>query len=123
MPSKIKVAITLLILSLISTVLGVYFDGLYMLEPDSLDMSMIWLDLIWAAVIGWLIFDLCRRKNINLTIILVSLVVFGFAMYDLYIFGFGLPQFFYILELVLLLSVLGLLYTRDARGWIVEEEL
>ena len=94
--AKIKIVTFLLILSAICCTLGSYFQGNY--NEDSNEMLVI--DLIWVAVILWMIFDLTKKRNINITLYGLILVTAGFAVFDYIELGPSVSLAFYTGEIV-----------------------
>jgi hypothetical protein len=118
LPSSIQKAAIALVLSCVSTLLGVYFDGI---EIDGLgfnDPLILGTNIIWALVVAWMIVDLLyRRKDIRLTILFVGVVILAFLVWDLVDFGFGLAQLFYAFELAMFVLAFVFLRTDASRTW------
>lgn len=101
MPVNIKKASVALIISLIASLAAVYIDGL---EYEGLgfdDPIIFSVNVVWALVIVWVVWDLLRGKDIKWTLVLVGLVMLFSLIWDIVDFGFGLAQSFYALELIM----------------------
>lgn len=94
MPTDIKKAAIALIISCISTLLAVYFDGLAVEEISFHDPFILGFNIIWTLIIAWIIWDLSRGKNIKPTLIVVGIIMLASLAWDIAEFGFGIAQFF-----------------------------
>ena len=117
MPFDIKKAVIALVISCISTLLAVYFDGLEIREISFDNPLILGTNLIWALVVAWIIWDLTKGKNIKPTLILVGAVLLAFVGWDMYEFGFGIPQLFYALELAMFGAAYFFVSSAESESW------
>ncbi len=117
MPKHIKIAILALIISLISTLVAVVFDGLEFEEVSFSEPAILGTNVLWALVIAWVIWDLYRGKDIKWTLILVGLIMIFSLVWDIATYGFGLAQGFYALEIIMF--AVAYIYTQsgESREW------
>lgn len=117
MPTDIKKAAIALIISCISTLLAVYFDGLDVEEISFHDPFILGFNIIWTLIIAWIIWDLSRGKNIKPTLIVVGIIMLASLAWDIAEFGFGFAQFFYVLELLMFVAAFFLVSTKESKAW------
>lgn len=117
MPTDIKKAAIALIISCISTLLAVYFDGLDVEEIGFHDPLTLGMNIIWTLIIAWIIWDLFRGKDIQLTLVLVGIIMLASLAWDVAEYGFGLAQFFYVLELLMFVAAFFLVSTKESKAW------
>lgn len=87
--------------SCIATLIAVYLDSR---EFNNIGFDNPWIfstNMLWVLVVCWLIWDLFKGKNIQLSLILVSAIMLASLIWDSYQFGFGLAQGFYVVELLM----------------------
>jgi len=121
MPIQVKIAATALILSCISTLTAVYFDG----QDDPLlsfaNPGILVTNIIWIAIIIWLIYDLVIKKsNINLILNVVLVIMAVFIIWDYIDYGISTSLFFYMTEIVFFVTAIVLLRTKELKNWYVE---
>ena len=122
MPSDIKKAVIALVISCISTLIAVYFDGL---EYDGIsfnDPFTLGINIVWTLVIAWIIWDLIKGKDIKLTLILVGAIMLAALLYDWYEFGFSTAHIFYAIELLMFGFAYYLVKTKQSRVWYSEND-
>jgi hypothetical protein len=118
LPSDIQKAAMALVLSCVSTLIGVYLDGVAIEELGFSDPFILGTNIIWVLVIAWMLVDLLlRRKDIRRTIVLVGVVMLAFLIWDLVEFRFGLTQVFYAIELAMFVLVFVFLRSDASRAW------
>ncbi|MES2584122.1 MAG: hypothetical protein V4627_15475 [Pseudomonadota bacterium] len=117
MPFDIKKAVIALVISCVSTLLAVYFDGLEIKEISFDNPLILGTNLIWALVVAWIIWDLLKGKNIKPTLLLVGAVLLAFVGWDMYEFGFGIPQLFYALELAMFGAAYFFVSSQESEAW------
>lgn len=123
MPSDIKKAALALAISCISTLIAVYFDSLYFEDISFSDPFTLGINIIWAFIIAWVIWDLFRGKDIKLTLILVGAIMLASLIWDISAFGFGMAQVFYVLELIMFVAAYFLINTKESKLWYSEKSL
>ncbi len=123
MPFDIKKAVFALVISCISTLLAVYFDGLEMKEISFDNPLILGTNLIWALVVAWIIWDLTKGKNIKPTLILVGAVLLAFVGWEVYEYGFGVPQMFYVLELAMFGAAYFFVSSKESTAWRTQKAL
>ena len=122
MPSDIKKAAIALVISCISTLIAVYFDGL---EYDGIsfnDPFTLGINIVWTLVIAWIIWDLFKGKDIKLTLILVGAIMLAALLYDWFEFGFSAAHIFYAIELLMFGFAYYLVKTKQSRAWYSEND-
>lgn len=117
MPFDIKKAVIALVISCVSTLLAVYFDGLEIREISFDNPLILGTNLIWALVVAWIIWDLIHGKNIKPTLILVGAVLLAFTAWEMVEYGFGVPQLFYALELSMFGAAYFFVSTEQSKSW------
>lgn len=117
MPFDIKKAVIALVISCASTLLAVYFDGLEIKEISFKNPLILGTNLIWAVVVAWIIWDLLKGKNIKPTLVLVGAVLLAFTAWEMYEYGFGVPQFFYVLELAMFGAAYIFVNSEESKSW------
>jgi len=117
MPQNLKTASYLLIISCISCLVAVYIEGIALGEQFLEDPFIAGFSVLWVFVIIWLIYDLYKGKDIKLTLILVSFVMLGSIIFEIFEFGFGTAHYFYILELILFCISYFLINSRSSKDW------
>lgn len=115
MPSNVKKAIFCLILSFLSMLLVDITDSFYFPDYDLISFAIFGIDLIWAAVIAWIISDLYRKKNVIPSLYAVSAVMIYFLVSDFMDTGFTPSQIFNALEILLFLLPIYLLKTTETK--------
>lgn len=117
MPKDIKIAVFALIISLSSTLIATFFEGLKFEEISFSDPVILSTNILWAAVIAWMVWDLYQGKSIKWSLILVGLIMILFLIWDVIDYGFGLPQSFYTLEIIMF--VVAYIYTQstESKKW------
>ncbi|QTN30119.1 hypothetical protein HZ993_10115 [Rhodoferax sp. AJA081-3] len=117
MPFDIKKAVIALVISCVSTLLAVYFDG-HAIQEISFDNPLILgTNLIWALVVAWIIWDLTKGKNIKPTLMLVGAVLLAFVGWEVFEYGFGVPQMLYALELAMFGAAYFFVSTEESLSW------
>ena len=123
MPSDIKKAAIALIISCVSTLIAVYFDGLEYEEISYSDPFTLGINIVWTLIIAWIIWDLFKGKDIKLTLILVGAIMLAALSYDWYEFGFGVAQVFYAVELLMFVFAYFLVKSKESREWYSANDL
>jgi len=123
MPKNIKIAILALIISLVSTLMAVYVDGQEFEELSFNDPVILGTNIIWALIIAWVIWDLCRGKGIKWTLILVGLILLGALIWETINFGFGVAQSFYALEIIMFVVAYFCTESSEGRRWFEQKSL
>lgn len=121
LPPDIKKAAAALVISCISTLIAVYFDGLEFEEISYSDPLTLGINVVWTFVIAWIIWDLFKGKNIKLTLVLVGAIMFASLVWDYAIFGFGAAQVFYIVELLMFIFAYFLVSSKTSKKWYSEK--
>jgi hypothetical protein len=117
MPLKVKYAGISLIFSCISCLIAIYFEGLDYEELSFSDPFTSGFSVFWVLVIIWLLYDLSKKKNINLTLIIVSCIMVVSILIESFMFGFQIAHNFYVLELIFFMTSYFLLRTKEAKQW------
>ena len=117
MPSSIKNAMIVLVLSLVSALIGAYFDGIEVDELGFDDPITLVLNLIWAVMIAWIIWDLYRARSIKWTLILVGVIMLASLVWNYLEFGASKSQVFYLIELLMFAVAYFFTSTKSAKGW------
>lgn len=117
MPLDIKKAVIALVISCVSTLLAVYFDGLAIKEISFDNPLILGTNLIWALVVAWIIWDLLQGKNIKPTLVLVGVVLLAFVGWEVYEYGFGVPQMLYALELAMFGAAYFFVSSEESQSW------
>lgn len=123
MPSDIKKSALALAISCFSTLIAVYFDGLEFEEISFKDPFTLGINVIWALIIAWIIWDLFRGKDIKLTLILVGAIMLASVVWDISEFGFGMAQIFYVLELAMFVVAYLFVGSEESKAWCLEKSL
>ena len=121
MPFDIKKAVIALVISCISTLLAVYFDGLETKEIGYNNPLILGTNFIWALVVAWIIWDLLKGKDIKLTLILVGAVMLAAMGWDVYEYGFGVPQLFYAIELAMFGATYIFVSSQESKSWRIKK--
>jgi len=117
MPSSIKNAMIVLVFSLVSALIGAYFDGIEVDELGFDDPITLVLNLIWAVMIAWIIWDLYRARSIKWTLILVGVIMLTSLVWNYLEFGASKSQVFYLIELLMFAVAYFFTSTKSAKGW------
>lgn len=112
-----------LIISCISTLIAVYFDGLKFEEMGFNDSLTLGVNIIWALVIAWIIWDLYQGKDIQLTLVIVGAIMLASLTYDFFEYGFGAAQVFYSVELLMFVYAYILVRSENSRAWYSKNNL
>ena len=123
MPSDIKKAAIALIISCISTLIAVYFDGIEYEEISYSDPFTLGINIVWTLIIAWIIWDLLKGKDIKLTLILVGAIMLASLSYEWFEYGFGIAQIFYAVELLMFVFAYFLVKSKESRAWYSENNL
>ena len=117
MPSSIKNAMIVLVFSLVSALIGAYFDGIEVDELGFDDPITLVLNFIWAIMIAWIIWDLYRARSIKWTLILVGVIMLASLVWNYLEFGASKSQVFYLIELLMFAVAYFFTSTKSAKGW------
>jgi len=117
MPSSIKNAMIVLVFSLVSALIGAYFDGIEVDELGFDDPITLVLNFIWAIMIAWIIWDLYRARSIKWTLILVGVIMLTSLVWNYLEFGASKSQVFYLIELLMFAVAYFFTSTKSAKGW------
>ncbi len=117
MPSNIKKAALALVISCVSTLIAVYFDGLELEEISFSDPFTFGINVVWTLIIIWIIWDLLKGKDIKLTLLLVGAIMLVSVVWDFVEFGFSVAQIFYIIELLMFMSAYFLVKSKESAEW------
>ena len=112
MNKYVRMSVVLLIISCVCCVLGSYYDGLL---DDPMSSSF---DALWGLVIMWMVFDLIRKKNITITMYLLTVICAFFTVNDYSEFGITRSLYFYTAETFLFLAISILLGFVDKEYWV-----
>lgn len=123
MPSDIKKAALALVFSCISTLTAVYFDGLEFEEISYSDPFILGINVVWALIIAWIIWDLINGKDIKLTLVLVGAIMLISLVWDFSEFGFGMAQVFYAVELLMFAVAYFLVSSKESKAWYLAKSL
>jgi len=123
LPTEIKKAAIALIISCISTLIAVYFDGLELEGIGFNDSFTLGINIIWTLVIAWIIWDLFKGKDIKLTLIVVGAIMLIAITYDFFEHGFGIAQVFYSVELLMFVYAYTLVKSENSRAWYSANDL
>jgi uncharacterized membrane protein (UPF0182 family) len=123
MPLNIKKAVVALILSCISTLIAVYFDGLEYKDISFSDPLTLGINVIWTLIVAWIIWDLIRGKSIKLTLILVGLIMLVSLVWDLMQYGVGVAQIFYAFELLMFVAAYVFIASEESKAWYAKKNL
>ena len=114
--NKINTSISLLIISFISTVCATYSENF-----EGWESLLYSFNVIWGAVILWLIYDLKKKKDISLTLFIVSFICMAFTLDDYLEYGQSKSFYFDALEIILLLMCAIILKSIDKTYWITNK--
>lgn len=117
MPPKIKNAALVLIISCLSSLIAVYFDGLEFEEIGFSDPFTLIINFIWVAIIAWIIWDLFKGKCIKWTLVLVGAIMLGSLVFDYLEFGPGIAQLFYLIELLMFVLAYIFISSDESKAW------
>jgi hypothetical protein len=117
LPLDIKKAIIALIASCVFSFTGFYFEGRQNNEFIFDDSWIFWIHIGWIAIIIWFITDILRRKNINTTILIVTIIMSAFFAWEYLEYGYSSAQIFRFLELSLFFIAYRLLRTEKSKAW------
>ncbi|HEY3487866.1 MAG TPA: hypothetical protein VGL10_07360, partial [Gammaproteobacteria bacterium] len=116
MPSDIKKAAIALIISCLSTLIAVYFDGLKFEELGYGDLFTLGINIVWTLVIAWIIWDLTHGKDIKLTLVVVGAIMLASLTCDFIEYRFGMAQFFYTIELLMFVVAYFLVGSKESKA-------
>jgi len=121
MPIPIIAAVAALILSCISSLVALYFHEI---EGTGFGFSDSWslgFSILWVAIIIWLIWDVVRnRKDIRITLAIVSIIMFAATALDLLATEFRYAQAFDGLEFVFWLVAFSFLNLAPSKEWYIK---
>lgn len=117
MPPDLKKAALALVISCISTLVAVYFDGFGIERRGFDDPFVLGMNVIWTFVIAWMISDLYKGKDIKLSLVLIGAVMLAALIYDYIDMGFGIAQVFYSIELLMFCIAFLLVNSKESRVW------
>ncbi|MES2820212.1 MAG: hypothetical protein V4812_14640 [Pseudomonadota bacterium] len=123
MPSDIKKAALALMLSCVSTLIAVYFEGLEYGEISLGDPLILGVNIAWICVVAWIIRDLLRANDIKATLILVGVILIVFLAWDLVEYGFGVPHLFYAFELAMFIVAYCFVSSKESKAWYCAADL
>jgi hypothetical protein len=123
LPNDIKKAAIALIISCISTLIAVYFDGLKIDDYGYSDPITLAFNFIWTFIIAWIIWDLFKGKNIKPTLIAVGVVMVFSLYWDFDEFGYNAAQIFYLIELLMFVVAGFFIQTKQSQSWYKESGL
>lgn len=117
MPADIKKAAIALVISLISTLIAVYFDSVEYQELAFSDPLIIGTNFIWALMVAWIIWDLFRGKSIRLTLILVGIIMIAALIWDFLFYGYKPAQIFYAIEILMFAVSYSFVSSGQSKTW------
>ena len=117
MPSSIKNAAIALVFSLISALIGAYFDGIEVEELGFDDPITLVLNFIWVIIIAWIIWDLYRARSIKWTLILVGAIMLASLVWNYVEFGVSASHVFYLIELLMFAIAYVFTSTKASKDW------
>ncbi|MDH3493917.1 MAG: hypothetical protein OEM82_10230 [Acidobacteriota bacterium] len=118
MPIQIKAAVAALILSCISSLVALYFHEIEATGFGYSDSWSLGASILWVAIIMWLIWDVVKnRKDIRVTLVIVSIIMFAATALDVLAADFGLAQTFDAFEFVLWLVAFVFLNLASSKEW------
>ena len=123
MPPDIKKAAVALVISCISALIAVYFDGRVSGEKSFSDPFTLGMNAVWVLVIAWIIWDLFKGKNIKPTLVLVGAIMLTFLIWDFVESGFGMAQVFYTAELLMFVFAYFLVTSKESKAWYSANDL
>jgi len=123
LPSDIKKAAIALVISCVSTLIAVYFDGLNFEDISFTNPFTLGINIIWVLIIAWVIWDLLQGKDIELTLVLVGAITLASLIWDISGFGFGMAQLFYLLELLMYIAAYFFVNSKESKSWYLEKSL
>lgn len=123
MPLDIKKAAIALIISCVSTLIAVYFDGLEFEELSYSDPFTFGINSVWALVIAWIVWDLIKGKDIKLTLVLLGVIMFAALIWDFIEFGFSVALIFHVVELLMFILAYVLVKSEESKVWYLEKDL
>jgi len=117
LPSDIKKAAIALIISCLSTLTAVYFEGVEFEKLSYSDPFTFGINAIWALVVTWIIWDLINGKDIKPTLLLVASIMLAALIWDFIQFGFSVAQVFYAVELFMFILAYFLVKSEKSKAW------
>ena len=117
LPSDIKKAAIALVVSCISTLIAVYFEGLEFDEISFSNPVTLGFNITWTLIVGWIIWDLFKGKDIKLTLVLVGVIMLAALIWDFIEFGFAAAQVFYTVELLMFVLAYFLVKSEQSKAW------
>ena len=118
MPVQIRNAVIALILSCISSLVSLVLNEVEGGEYGYSDTYSLVFSLIWVVIIIWIVWDVVKnRKDIRITLVIVSIIMFGATLLDLLASEFMFARVFDGIELVLWLIAFLFLNTRESKDW------
>lgn len=118
MPVDTKLAIGSLALSFVSMLIADFMQGDYETGATLGNSIGAGMSIIWGAVVAWIIFDICRKRDVSLSLYAVAAVQAFFLITSVQGDGVHAAHAFYLIEIVLFLLPLYFLKTRAAKSWI-----
>jgi len=117
MPITIKAAAVALLSSLVAALIGAYFDGIEVEELGFDDPITLVINIVWAIVIGWIIWDLYRARSIKWSLILIGGIQLTSIVWNYIEFNFSYSQLFYIIEFLMFVITYIFTSSKPSKEW------
>ena len=100
---EIKRSIIALILSAISSLVAVVFDGISDEEIGFSNPVILTTNLIWIAIVIWIIYLVIKKKNVTTALLILCIISGYYLVTDYLDFGYNHAQIFYTAEIIFFL--------------------
>jgi len=117
-PKEIINTALVLLLALVSTFTGTYLDMGFYTESKGYDPYIYSIDIIWALIVFWLIWDLIiKKKDLRIILLILSVIILILSIWNTYEYGFLYSTITGIFELGLYLWAYYMLASDGAKLW------
>lgn len=118
MPATVKAIVVALFISLVATLIAAYLEGQEFEGMGFGDPLISGTNFIWALVVVWMMWDLFRKRNIELSLLFVGIVIIAFTIWDFIDFGVSLSLLFYVVEFLMFAVSYALIKTEQSKLWL-----
>ncbi len=117
MPVEIKRSILALILSAISSLVAVIFDGISDEEIGFSNPVILATNISWMAIVIWIIYLVIKKKNVTTALLILCMISGYYIITDYLDFGYNHAQIFYAVEIIFFLISAYYLSRLNSVSW------
>lgn len=118
MPLTIRAIALALLASLAANLIATWLEGTEFEGMGFSDPLIFGTSFVWTLVVIWILWDLYRGRNIELSLLFVGLIIIVFAVWDFHDYGISLSLIFYLIEFTMFLGSWFLIRAPQSRRWL-----